>query len=95
MLELDSHTIGFQAHAPRSGSALRNAGTLMRAHTLLTDVSAIRRTSQKPSDELYRNFKANFPELSGAHDSPTSSAPAHAQPTTSLAEALDIPLNPR
>ncbi|KAF7196116.1 Grainyhead-like protein 2-like [Pseudocercospora fuligena] len=54
-----------------------------------------RRTSQKPSDELYRNFKANFPELSGANGSPTSSAPAQAQPTTSLAEALDIPLNPR
>ncbi|CAK1359142.1 unnamed protein product [Cercospora beticola] len=53
-----------------------------------------RRNSQKPSDDLYRNFKANFPTL-GGNSAPATSDAAQAPPTTSLAEALDIPLNPR
>ncbi|SMR60240.1 unnamed protein product [Zymoseptoria tritici ST99CH_1E4] len=51
-----------------------------------------RRTSQKPSDELYKNFKANFPAL-GASTSPTSSAPGPAPAI--LTDPLDAPLNPR
>ncbi|EME39949.1 hypothetical protein DOTSEDRAFT_74725 [Dothistroma septosporum NZE10] len=60
-----------------------------------------RRTSQKPSDELYRNFKANFPQLNSTGSSSSSSgsasvsAQAQTHPITSLAEALDIPLDPR
>ena len=47
------------------------------------------RQSQKPTDELYSNFKANFAGL--RHPGSTSNAPG--QVATSLAEALDIPLN--
>lgn len=50
-----------------------------------------RRSSNKPTEELYRNFKANFPELSRPVIG--STAPAHG--THTLADALDIPLNPR
>lgn len=51
------------------------------------------RLSQKPSDELYRNFKANFPQLSRTVEN--SSAGAHGPTTTAVAEALDVPLIPR
>ncbi|KAF2769398.1 hypothetical protein EJ03DRAFT_343413 [Teratosphaeria nubilosa] len=46
-----------------------------------------RRQSQKPSDELYRNFKANFPRLSQTAVGTTAPS-AHG--ASSLAEALDI-----
>jgi hypothetical protein len=57
----------------------------------------IRRTSQKPSDELYKNFKAKFPALgtSGVPPVDVPDEPDQALPATSLAEALDIPPNPR
>lgn len=84
-------------HSALIGSALRNtAGTLTSlARTLLT--LDPRRTSQKPSDDLYKNFKANFPELGGANGTATTSAPdqTQTQPPTSLAAAHDVPPNPR
>lgn len=54
----------------------------------------IRKTSQKPSDELYQNFKANFPALKTG-GVPSTDAPGQTLPATSLAEALDVPPNPR
>lgn len=50
-----------------------------------------RRTSQKPSDELYKDFKASFPQFNPG--TVTTSAATHA--ATSLAEALDISVNQR
>lgn len=61
---------------------------------MLTFFSHRSRTSQKPTDDLYKNFKANFPEL-GVGAPSTASPSAQAQPPSSLADALDIPLNPR
>ncbi|EMC99980.1 hypothetical protein BAUCODRAFT_21663 [Baudoinia panamericana UAMH 10762] len=49
------------------------------------------RPSQKPSDDLYLNFKANFPALNPS----SSGTNASAQVATSLAEALDVPLHSR
>jgi len=49
------------------------------------------RQSQKPSDELYKNFKANFPQF--GQSVADGNAPAHG--ATSLTDALDIPVNTR
>ncbi|KAK3117144.1 hypothetical protein LTR53_001801 [Teratosphaeriaceae sp. CCFEE 6253] len=47
------------------------------------------RQNQKPTDDLYKHFKANFAGLGN----PGSTSGAPAQVATSLADALDIPLN--
>ncbi|KAK3677235.1 hypothetical protein LTR78_002773 [Recurvomyces mirabilis] len=49
------------------------------------------RQSQKPTDDLYKNFKANFSAL-GQSVTGTS---ASSQAAHSLADALDVPLNSR
>lgn len=87
---------------------LGNSNTGQTATITHANISTVanRRTSQKPSDELYRNFKADFPQLSTTAAPPPSASssaapPQHSQPdaqtlpTTSLAEALDVPINPR
>lgn len=61
------------------------------APSSIADTVGFDRSSNKPTEELYRNFKANFPELSRPVIG--STAPAHG--THTLADALDIPLNPR
>jgi hypothetical protein len=84
----------------RSSGALRSNETLSRPaqfpstkHTRDAHTDRVfRRTSQKPSDELYKNFKANFPAL-GASTSPSSSNPP--QPAASLTDPLDAAHNPQ
>jgi len=73
---------------PQSGCQAQQASA---APSSIADAVGSHRSSNKPSEELYRNFKANFPEL--ARPVVGSTAPAHGAP--SLADALDIPLNPR
>lgn len=48
--------------------------------------TARRRTSQKPTDELYRNFRETFPQLNPGGTASDAPAPVSA----TLAEALDI-----
>jgi len=50
-----------------------------------------RTNSQKPSDELYANFRASFPQLGSSVK--TSAGPSHAQ--TSLTDALDVAVTSR
>lgn len=50
-----------------------------------------RRTSQKPTDELYKNFKASFPQFNQGAIGTT----APTQIATSLADALDVSVNQR
>ena len=56
---------------------------------------ACRRTSQKPTDELYAAFKQNFPSFASINAAATSSAaPAHGT-TAVVSEAPNAALNPR
>lgn len=74
---------------PRIGNICRNGLNFVRI-----DQSADndhRRNSQKPSDELVRNFKDNFPQLNPGRIVTTASAEA----STSLADALDSSVNSR
>lgn len=56
-----------------------------------TDSDLPHRQSQKPGDDLYKNFKANFPHLVQAGVGTSASVEA----ATSLAEALDGSLGSR
>ncbi|KAL1306024.1 hypothetical protein AAFC00_004153 [Neodothiora populina] len=59
---------------------------------------AKRKSSQKPNDELYNNFKLTFPQLHGRNENNVSISPtqpgAH-QLTNHVSDALDVALNPR
>ncbi len=62
---------------------------LLRRHSDSALTMAIDRQSQKPTDDLYKNFKANF--TSFHHGSVVASAPG--QVATSLADVADMRLH--
>ncbi|GAB7356340.1 hypothetical protein MBLNU459_g7131t1 [Dothideomycetes sp. NU459] len=98
-----SHEISattFQKYIPRNLRSDTEVTTLSRAsiydELFSADPKIDRTSSQKPNDDLYNNFKANFSALSsrGANDVSATSG-AEQQASTSLTNALDVAVNSR
>ena len=85
-MRLRHHLNALRLHCHRSAAASRNQLQLHPFEIESNTDDICRRTSQKPSDELYKTFKASFLQLNQSVVG--TSAPA--QGATSLTDGLDI-----